>query len=162
MSKKEMREMRKRFCILYAALGDAEEAAVRAGAERAEALGFAACCLKSRVCRRHIARLRELSDDSGTVISGLRRLAFGSSSDAVRLVFAEEFPPPSELEGLDLFGVSEIKRDKGGGVEVRFFDRMKALEKLYELEKAQEDSKRADGLIEALTASVKENELGDK
>ena len=31
------------------------------------------------------------------------------------------------------FSVSEIKRQKGGGIEVKFFDRLKALEKLESL-----------------------------
>lgn len=31
---------------------------------------------------------------------------------------------------MDLFNISEIKRVKGGGMEIKFFDRIKALEKL--------------------------------
>jgi hypothetical protein len=37
------------------------------------------------------------------------------------------------MEGLELFNVSEIKRPKGGGIEIKFFDRMKALERLGEM-----------------------------
>ena len=36
-------------------------------------------------------------------------------------------------EKLDLFNVSEIKRPKGGGLEIKFFDRLKALEHLEQL-----------------------------
>ncbi len=35
-----------------------------------------------------------------------------------------------KLPTLDLFNISEIKRVKGGGMEIKFFDRLKALEKL--------------------------------
>ncbi len=34
---------------------------------------------------------------------------------------------------MDLFNISEIKRKKGGDVEIKFFDRLKALEALEEL-----------------------------
>ena len=86
-------------------------------------------------------------------MAGLKRLAFGSCRDAVTLAFAEELPPAEIIGKLDLFNVSEIKRDKGGGVEIKLFDRLKALEKLYELEMAQDGRNTAAGLIEALSAS---------
>ena len=38
-----------------------------------------------------------------------------------------------EIEKLDLFNVSDIKRPKGGGIEIKFFDRLRALEKLASL-----------------------------
>ena len=70
-----------------------------------------------------------LSEDA---LAGLRRLAFGSVADAVRLVLTEGEMPPEEAERLDLFNVSEIKRPKGGGMEIKFFDRLKPLERLME------------------------------
>ena len=54
---------------------------------------------------------------------GFERLAFGSVTDAVRLLFEEG--TTSSLEGMDLFNVSEIKRLKGGGMEIKFADRLK-------------------------------------
>lgn len=70
------------------------------------------------------------------VKGGLHRLAFGSTTDAVELLFFEETPPPSKLAGLDLFHVSEVKRGKNG-VEVKLFDRLKALEALARLAEAE-------------------------
>ena len=55
------------------------------------------------------------------------------------------------ISGLDLFNVSEIRRVKGGGVEVKLFDRQKALEKLLELDTSVSDREKAESLIEALT-----------
>lgn len=63
---------------------------------------------------------------------GYSRLAFGCVSDAVSLMFSEE-ATPEEIERLDLFAVSEIKRKKNGDIEIKFFDRLKALDKLREL-----------------------------
>lgn len=37
-----------------------------------------------------------------------------------------------EIEKMDLFNISEIKRKKGGDIEIKFFDRLKALEKLQD------------------------------
>ena len=50
----------------------------------------------------------------------------------------------------DLFNVSEIKRVKGGGVEIKFFDRQKALEKLEELDARLKSDEKAKNLVEAV------------
>ncbi len=34
---------------------------------------------------------------------------------------------------MDLFNISEIKRKKNGDIEIKFFDRLKALEKLTDI-----------------------------
>ncbi len=93
-----------------------------------------------------------------SIKKGLEKLAFGSCNDAVVLAFAEELPPSEIIEKLDLYNVSEIKRVKGGGVEIKFFDRLKALEKLYELENAFDNHDKASELIKALTISAKGGE----
>ncbi|WP_303838073.1 terminase small subunit [Ruminococcus flavefaciens] len=149
------------FCCNYVVLGSAEEAAVRAGFPRETALSKGIELLKTEECRQLIAQLREVLTDSGSVAAGLKRLAFGSCTDAVYLVFADELPPAEVIGKLDLFNVSEIKRVKGGGVEVKLFDRMKALEKLFELENAFNDRGRAESLIKALTAEEESESLDD-
>lgn len=60
---------------------------------------------------------------------GYQRLAFGNISDAVSLLYIEH-PTPEQLKSMDLFMVSEIKKPKDGMLEIKFFDRLKALEKL--------------------------------
>ena len=117
--------------------------------------------MKTEECRQLISQLRELLSDSGSVAAALKRLAFGSCSDAVYLVFADELPPPDVIGKLDLFNVSEIKRVKGGGVEVKLFDRLKALEKLFELENAFSDRDKAASLIKALSADEECEALDD-
>ena len=69
----------------------------------------------------------------------LRRIAFGSYADAVKLMFFDA-PDEQKIEELDLFNIAEIKRPKGGGLEIKFFDRLKALEKLSQLEEGSEDA----------------------
>ena len=80
-------------------------------------------------------------------------MAFGRINDALELLKDD----PSEVcaERLDLFNVSEIKRVKGGGVEIKFFDRLEALEKLAELEDRAADSAAADSFFSAVRNSAK-------
>jgi hypothetical protein len=84
-------------------------------------------------------------------IEGLQRLAFGKVNDAVALAFADEIPPAEVLSKMNLFNVSAIKRVKGGGVEVQFFDRQKALERLYEYAREDASGQSAASLLAALT-----------
>ncbi|MCH5303390.1 MAG: terminase small subunit [Ruminococcus sp.] len=79
-----------------------------------------------------IKRLGDAMDKSLEVIakSALKRLAVGSISDAVSLIFTEN-PDSEKLKGLDLFMVSEIKR-KDNLTEIKFFDRFKAVQSLIE------------------------------
>lgn len=161
MSDKIQKDKRDLFCCYFAVLGNPEEAAVRSGFSRENALRNAADLLKQNSVRKEIKRYRECLADSGSIVTGLKRLAFGNCSDAVYLVFADELPPPDVISSLDLFGVSEIKRVKGGGVEIKFFDRIKALEKLFELENAFSDRSKAADLIDALSSSAEECDVID-
>ncbi len=93
------------------------------------------------------------------VLNGLKKLAFGKVNDAVRLAFAEEIPPPEILARMQLFNVSSIKRVKGGGVEVQFFDRQKALEKLYDYALSSQSGKVSESLLRALTESGNDDDV---
>lgn len=61
------------------------------------------------------------------ILRGYGKLAFGGISDAVRLMFCEE-ANAEDIQQMDLFNVAEIKRPKGGGMEIKFVDRLKALQ----------------------------------
>lgn len=63
---------------------------------------------------------------------GFEELAFGSVTDAVRLLFEEDISKAA-LDEMNLFNVAEIKRMKGGGMEIKFVDRLKALQCLEQL-----------------------------
>lgn len=96
------------------------------------------------------------------IVSGYRQLSFGSASDAFRLLFLDEPPSSKELEEMNLLNISEIKRPKSGGIEIKFFDRLKALEKLEEISSLTQ----SDGalhfydVIERSAAAIKEDEDG--
>lgn len=73
------------------------------------------------------------------VRQGLLNLAFGDISDAVSLLYLSDEEVPDKLPTLNLFNISEIKRPKGGGMEIKFFDRIKACEKLREYSENKSD-----------------------
>ena len=87
---------------------------------------------------------------------GLRRLAFGGVCDSVHLLLKSEELSPRRLKKLDLFNVAGLKRGAGGVTEVKFYDRIKALEKLMEFDLASGGSQL--GLIEALQKSAERGE----
>lgn len=66
------------------------------------------------------------------IYQGYQQLAFGSIADAIKLLFMEE-PNPRALGKMNFFNVAEIRRMKEGAMEIKFFDRLKALEKLEEI-----------------------------
>ena len=84
---------------------------------------------------------------------GLMRLAFGSVADALKLMLCEDSMSAEEIEKLDLFNVSDIKRPKGGGLEIKFFDRIKALERLEKLGSSEENTQSS--FIKALSEGAK-------
>lgn len=69
---------------------------------------------------------------------GYRKLAFGNITDSLTLMFSDNL---SELDfnNLNLLNISEIKKPKDGSLEIKFFDRLKALEKLENINSAEEN-----------------------
>lgn len=130
-------------------LGNSQEAALRLGVRPAEAFAEGIRMSALPGVRRRIGGKRG-GRARAEAIAGLRRLAFGRINDALALLSDE----PANTETLDLFNVSEIKRVKGGGVELKFFNRLEALERLAELEERTADSTAADSFFSALQKSA--------
>ncbi len=142
------------FCLLYNALGDPAEAARRIGITKDPKLeGQRLLNLKS--VQKTLLALSSHTDTHHLVRTGLNRLAFGSISDAVKLI--SDDVSEVDVHSLDLFNVSEIKRVKGGGVEIKFFDRLEALEKLITLEESFSRSATAESFFAALGNSAAES-----
>ncbi len=126
MKIKELTSKEKLFCT-YCSLGySPREAAAKSGYALAERSGLR--LLKKKEVQKEICKLHKQKRDTDRDIAlGYERLAFGCVSDAIYLLFADEVSR-QEIEEMDLFNVSEIKRKKGGDIEIKFFDRLKALE----------------------------------
>ena len=84
------------------------------------------------------------------VLRQIRKLAESRVNDAVRLAFLSE-EELGELEKLDLSAVAEFKRNSSGTVELKFIDRLAALQWL--MDRAEEDPK-AKRLYEALEGAA--------
>ncbi|MCI1268350.1 MAG: terminase small subunit [Ruminococcus sp.] len=147
-----MKEKRRLFACNYVCLGSVREAALQSGFPPQDALTQGMRLLCEPACKKLIDKLRQsCCIGSPEIMSGFNRLAFGSPNDAVYLVFSDELPPADIISKLDLFNVSEIKRLKGGGVEVKLFDRQKALEKMLDCLCSADNSSSAASLLNALT-----------
>lgn len=127
------------FCSVYAVCRNGREAAYKAGYTVCPEI-YSKKLLSKKVIRDTIEQVSEqMLITQKEVAAGLRRIAFASSADAVKLILAEN-PSELDVESLDLFNVSEIKRPKGGGLEIKFFDRIKALERLADLTEASAEN----------------------
>ena len=120
----------KKFCSSFLGSGNSELAAEKAGyTGDCEQKGEELICRPEISAElERLSRLREKSL-ANMAAAGYQRLAFGSICDAISLLYKSD-PSKEDLEGMDLFLVSEIKRPKDGSMEIKFFDRLKALEKL--------------------------------
>ena len=128
LTKKELE-----FCRWYARLRNPKEAAIKSGyAVLPEYRGINLLSKKHIVCKIKEFE-KENHADSNLISAGLSRLAFGSVSDAVKLILSANNDNPPTPDTLDLFNVSEIKFTNGKGMEIKFFDRLKALEQLSKL-----------------------------
>lgn len=78
------------------------------------------------------------------VMRELKKLVSGKTNDCVRLLL-EDNPDVSQL---DLRLLEEVKRPKGGGMEIKLLSRIKALELLAEL--SGQESRGEDPLILSL------------
>jgi hypothetical protein len=125
--KEKKTDRRDEFCRAYLRCMDAERAAAESGCGD----GFA--MLSQKGTRARLAAAREASAGEicrEDVIRRLCQLAFGRANDGVRLALMK--CGADEVDALDLSEVSEFKAGEKGN-EVKFADRVKALETLYAL-----------------------------
>lgn len=137
------------FCRYYADCKNSREAAARAGFAFPERSGVRLLAKES--VKHEVERLVADGRSFSSAADGLRKLAFGSVTDAVKLALGVDVP---DLESLDLFMVSEIKRTEKG-VELKFFDRLKALEALMESGEdigGSDTSQFVDAILEGASA----------
>lgn len=143
------------FCQYYASGRDARAAAAKAG-YRLWPEKTATKLLEKRGVQKQIQSIAEKRTVTAQEVrEGYRRLAFGSVADALSLLWMEEVPSQETLECMDLFVVSDIKRPKAGGLEIKFFDRLRALEKLDVCTQVT-DKSTAQDFLAALDSSAKQ------
>lgn len=153
MSKKKLTKRERLFCEYFCESGNLYEAATLSGYKNPKAISMSLSSdpvICDEIDRIIKGKTRLLS---ALVLVGLKRLAFSSISDAVSLLY-KDAPTKEVIESLDLFSVSEIKKtDKS--VEIKFFDRIKALEKLSQID--TKEGMSASSLIDALSISAEKS-----
>lgn len=138
------------FCENLAATQNAVSAAILSGFTD-EPEKAAAKMLEKSAVRRRCKKLIKNSIDTLSAVAGLYKIAFSNPTSAVSGVFSEDV---SDLKNADLFSVSEIKRGANGTVEIKFFDKIRALQALSELSPTQNESK-LKGFYEAIMLGAK-------
>lgn len=149
--KNELSGKEKLFCTYYSLNCNGREAAAKSGYVFPEKSAIR--LLKRPQVKSYIEELeKQRKADKKDIAQGYVRLAFGCVSDAIRLMFSESLEDES-IDGMDLFNISEIKKKKGGDIEIKFFDRLKALEKLQQL-CDEGESFTTDSLYSAIASSA--------
>ncbi|MDR1628258.1 MAG: terminase small subunit [Oscillospiraceae bacterium] len=138
-TKKRLTKKEKNFCYYYINTGNVKEASILAGLEsnfEKDSISL----LSNEEIKEEIQRLYE--DKKKNLLYkaciGYERLAFGNITDAVKLLYSDNLDYKL-LEEMDLFNIAEIKKPKDGAMEIKFFDRIKALEKLEQVDIGQKN-----------------------
>ena len=135
-----MTKREERFCCYYSSNGNVRMSAVMAGyTNNPEQAGQELLMRNDISIKVKEYRNMRLNDLQFMALLGYERLAFGSIADCIQLLYMEK-PDVKILEGMDLYMISEIKRPKDGAMEIKFFDRIKALEKLSEAQQNSEEN----------------------
>ncbi len=156
---KKLTQKEQLFCLYYSMLCNAREASSRAGYK--DPVKASEKLMRRNDIRDAVEKLRK--DNTVTpdeIIAGYRRLAFGSCADAMKLLLCGEIPD-GDFEACDLFNVSEIKKPKDGALEIKFFDRLKALEHLEAIQGSLNGSDSAIPFYEALLRSAQSQNSSD-
>lgn len=147
------------FCRYFAVCRDARESAAKAGFAFPERSGM-------RLLGRDsiLSEIEHITQKNTAVLSavdGLKRIAFGSVADAVKLILE---PEKVDCEKLDLFMVSELKcTDKC--IEIKFYDRIKALTALLEVSEVSDTdstSQFVDAIFKGASAIENMGSLSDE
>ena len=128
------------FCVLAARGFSPEEAARRSGLADMENLLLGRARVRRRIARLR-AQLDEMFPPQALARAGLTRIALGDASGAL----------DGQQAGGDLFHAAEVKLAKTGGVDIKFFDRLRALSMLAEMG----GTSGGDALLEALSLSAR-------
>lgn len=151
MKQKKLTRKERLFCLNFALCQNEREAASRSSYASPEKAGIK--LISRKEIREEISRIMSKNAGNEEIICGLKRLAFGSVADCLKLILSNE-TENFDIEKMDFFNIAEIKKPKGGGIEIKFFDRLKALDKLSEIcENADDDSSMP--FYEAIKKSAK-------
>lgn len=131
--KKDLTHREYLFCNCYVNSGDVKKSAVFAGYKvKPELVGYKLLQrddINTKIDELYNQKKKNLLYKA---CRGYEKLAFGGVSDAIKLIYCQNISL-DEICKMDLFNVSEIRKPRDGMLEIKFFDRFKALEKLQQV-----------------------------
>lgn len=152
----------KLFCVYFVNSADAEQSAIDAGYGK-NPLQKALMLLSRSDVADEIANLAKVNERVMSKVArcAYKKLAFGSIADAISLLYMDS-PTKKQLQDMDLYMVSEIKKLKDGSMEIKFYDKMKAFEKLCKDD--VEGKGVGNSLVDALSLGAKNlsHDAGDE
>lgn len=152
----------KLFCVYFVNSADAEQSAIDAGYGN-NPLQKALMLLSRSDVADEIANLAKVNERVMSKVArcAYKKLAFGSIADAISLLYMDS-PTKKQLQDMDLYMVSEIKKLKDGSMEIKFYDKMKAFEKLRKDD--VEGKGVGNSLVDALSLGAKNlsHDAGDE
>ena len=139
------------FCCYFAELSSVLDSAVNAGFEKENAFYEGVKILQKPEALRQIRKQRKILFGKGesSAAAALRRIIFSNPVEAVNSVMTDE-----PCEKGDFFSISEIKRAKGGGTELKLLNKLEALKLLFEIEENEKKSNGAQSFFSALSQGI--------
>ena len=137
-----------------------KEAAIKAGYSSSTAEKTAQQLLYRQDINEYLEKIKtDLKKDQilSLAITALKRLIFCRPNDVLILALKSQDLSENQIENLDLFQISEIKKLKDGGFEFKFTDRIKAIECLISLLDKMDDDSGAENFFRALALEDGEN-----
>lgn len=132
--KKKLTHRENLFCSNYVNSGDVKKSAVSAGYKiEPEFVGYKLLQRDDINFKIEALYAQKKKNLLYKACSGYEKLAFGGVSDAIKLIYSDSISL-NDICKMDLFNVAEIKKPRDGMLEIKFFDRFKALEKLQQLD----------------------------
>ncbi|MCM1022473.1 MAG: terminase small subunit [Prevotella sp.] len=149
----------KRFLYGYMKTGSIEESAALCGIPPDRAYEEGIKILDHPQAMEFVTNLsltekRFAEKSSDKIEESLNRLIGGRINDAVILARADpETLTEADIRGLDLYNVSELKFGKGV-CEIKFADRLKAIEKLNEIRNVRASDGEARSFFDAIAGAA--------
>ena len=153
--KKFLSEKEILFCVNYHNCQNAKEAAIKTGYPAEKAEKIAQKLLSKKTIIKLIDEYKanfEKEKMLNLALTALKRMIFYRVNDAVELAICHDNFSKQEIAKLDLFQICELKKQKDGGFEFKFVDRLKAIETLLVVLEKTQNKTQINDFLKALTA----------
>ena len=153
--KKFLSEKEILFCRYYANSYNSKESAIKAGFNIKKAEKTAQKLLSKKqiiCCLKRMEKKFQKDKIINIAITALQKIIFYRPNDAVAVIKNINNLSEYDIENLDLFQLSEVKKLKDGSFEFKFIDKIKAIEILIALSEKVEEKQKTTSLLKALTA----------